>query len=163
MDTLGNAKLESVTAGIYYSQAFIIYFCRGFSCCPYYRGVRYSKVSARRELPVYVYHFSNHYKTNCILKIFHSASILAGFQTATGVSLTCSRTFWEAGFICTKFGLLFAYFWLVTKFSNFFGCPRDLRKALLFCNWSTRIGRSSDTSVTTLMCSRNSYWKVKNR
>ena len=28
----------------------IIYFSLGFSCCPYYRGVRYSGVSARREL-----------------------------------------------------------------------------------------------------------------
>ena len=27
-----------------------IYFCLGFSCCPYYWGVRYSGVSARREL-----------------------------------------------------------------------------------------------------------------
>ena len=29
-----------------------MYFCRGLSCCPYYRGVRYSGVSARRELIV---------------------------------------------------------------------------------------------------------------
>ena len=28
----------------------MIYFFLGFSCCPYYRGVRYSGVSARREL-----------------------------------------------------------------------------------------------------------------
>ena len=28
------------------------FFCLGFSCCPYYRGVRYSEVSARRELTV---------------------------------------------------------------------------------------------------------------
>ena len=25
-------------------------FSLGFSCCPYYQGVRYSRVSARREL-----------------------------------------------------------------------------------------------------------------
>ena len=28
------------------------YFCLGFSCRPYYRGVHYSEVSARRELTV---------------------------------------------------------------------------------------------------------------
>ena len=28
----------------------MIYFCRGFSCCPYYRGVRNVEVFARREL-----------------------------------------------------------------------------------------------------------------
>ena len=37
-----------VIAGIYFSQTSVIYFCRGFSCCPYYRGVRNSEVSARR-------------------------------------------------------------------------------------------------------------------
>ena len=36
--------------GIHFSQTSVIYFCRGFSCCPYYRGVRNSEVSARREL-----------------------------------------------------------------------------------------------------------------
>ena len=30
----------------------VIYFCPEFICCPYYRGVRYSGVSARRELTV---------------------------------------------------------------------------------------------------------------
>ena len=30
----------------------LIYFCPEFICCPYYRGVRYSGVSARRELTV---------------------------------------------------------------------------------------------------------------
>ena len=30
-----------------------ICFRRGFSYCPYYRGVRYSEVSARRELTVF--------------------------------------------------------------------------------------------------------------
>ena len=34
----------------YFSQSSVIYFCQGFSCCPFYRGVRNSKVSARREL-----------------------------------------------------------------------------------------------------------------
>ena len=29
-----------------------IYFCRGFSCCPYCRDVRNSEVSARRESTV---------------------------------------------------------------------------------------------------------------
>ena len=38
--------------GSYFSQMSVIYFCRGFSCCPYYRGVRNSEVSARRELTV---------------------------------------------------------------------------------------------------------------
>ena len=28
------------------------WFFLGFSCCPFYRGVRYSEVSARRELTV---------------------------------------------------------------------------------------------------------------
>ena len=39
-------------AGIYFSQTSVIYFCRGFSCCPYYRGVHDSEVSARQELTV---------------------------------------------------------------------------------------------------------------
>ena len=43
-------KLLSSIAGIYFSQTSVIYFCRGFSCCPYYQGVRNSEVSARREL-----------------------------------------------------------------------------------------------------------------
>ena len=38
--------------GVYFSQTSLIYFWRGFSCCPYYRGVRYSGESARRELTV---------------------------------------------------------------------------------------------------------------
>ena len=44
---------ESVIAGIYFSQTSVIYFCWGLSCCPYYRGVCNSEVSARRELTVY--------------------------------------------------------------------------------------------------------------
>ena len=44
---------------IYISQRLLsIYFCLGFSCCPYYRGVRYSEVSARRELTVFSVIFS---------------------------------------------------------------------------------------------------------
>ena len=38
--------------GVYFSQMSVIYFCPEFICCPYYRGVRYSRVSARRELTV---------------------------------------------------------------------------------------------------------------
>ena len=40
-------------SGIYFSQTFVIFLCRGFSCCPYYRGVCNSEVSARRELTVF--------------------------------------------------------------------------------------------------------------
>ena len=44
---------------IYISQCLLSnYFCSGFSCCPYYRGVRYSEVSARRELTVFSVIFS---------------------------------------------------------------------------------------------------------
>ena len=35
-------------------QMSVIYFCPEFICCPYYRGVRYSGVSARRELTVFL-------------------------------------------------------------------------------------------------------------
>ena len=42
----------SVISGIYFSQTSVIYFCRRFNYCPYYRGARNSKVSARRELTV---------------------------------------------------------------------------------------------------------------
>ena len=45
-------ELVSVIAGIYFSQTPVIYFCLGFSCCPYYRGVRNSDASARGELTV---------------------------------------------------------------------------------------------------------------
>ena len=38
--------------GVYFSQTSVIWFFLGFSCCPFYRGVRYSEVSARRELTV---------------------------------------------------------------------------------------------------------------
>ena len=31
----------------------VIWFFLGFNCCPFYRGVRYSEVSARRELTVF--------------------------------------------------------------------------------------------------------------
>ena len=44
---------ESVIVGIYFSQTFVLWFFLGFSCCPFYRGVRYSEVSAKRELTVY--------------------------------------------------------------------------------------------------------------
>ena len=40
---------ESVIARIYFSQTSAIYFCWRFSCCPYYRGIRKSEVSAWRE------------------------------------------------------------------------------------------------------------------
>ena len=45
----------SVIAGVDFSQTSVISVCWGFSCCPYYRGVRYSGVSARRELTVNVF------------------------------------------------------------------------------------------------------------
>ena len=38
--------------GVYFIPTSVINFCQGFSCCPYYRGVRNSRVSARRELTV---------------------------------------------------------------------------------------------------------------
>ena len=47
----------SVIAGVDFSQTSVICFCWGFSCCPYYRGVRYSGVSARRELTVSLFIF----------------------------------------------------------------------------------------------------------
>ena len=52
-----------VKAGIYFSQTSLIYFCRGFSCCPYYRGVRNSEVSERRELTVSFSHI-------CLVLVF---------------------------------------------------------------------------------------------
>ena len=42
----------SLLARVYFSQASVVYFCRGFSCCPYNQDVRYNGVSARRELTV---------------------------------------------------------------------------------------------------------------
>ena len=45
-------KWESEIAGVYFSQTTEIYFCLGFSCCGYYRSVRYIEVSARRELTI---------------------------------------------------------------------------------------------------------------
>ena len=42
----------SVIAGVDASQTSVICFCSGFSRCPYYQGVRYSGVSAKRELTV---------------------------------------------------------------------------------------------------------------
>ena len=42
----------SVLAGVNFSQTSVICFSRGFSCCPFYRGVSYSGVYARRELTV---------------------------------------------------------------------------------------------------------------
>ena len=43
---------QCATVRVYYSQISAIYFCLGFSCCPYYRGVCYNKVSTRQELTV---------------------------------------------------------------------------------------------------------------
>ena len=40
-------------AGMFFSQMSVVYFCRGFSCCLYYRGVHYDRVSTRRELTVF--------------------------------------------------------------------------------------------------------------
>ena len=45
-------KLVFSVARVYLSQMSVIYFYPEFICCPYYRGVRYSGVSARRELTV---------------------------------------------------------------------------------------------------------------
>ena len=58
-DTVGTSsqcphQRVSVIAGVDFSQTSVICFCWGFSCCPYYRGVRYSGVSARRELTVHL-------------------------------------------------------------------------------------------------------------
>ena len=36
----------------FFCQRSVIYFCLGFSCCPYYWCVRYSGVSARQELTI---------------------------------------------------------------------------------------------------------------
>ena len=30
--------------GVYFSQTSLIYFCLGFSCGPYYQGVRYHRI-----------------------------------------------------------------------------------------------------------------------
>ena len=49
-----NKFTEVVLAGVHFSKMFAIYFCEGFCRCPYYRGVRYSGVSARQELTVFV-------------------------------------------------------------------------------------------------------------
>ena len=49
----GSHQRESVIAGVYFSQTSVICFRRGFSYCPYYRGARYSEVSARPELTVF--------------------------------------------------------------------------------------------------------------
>ena len=52
--------LESVSlarvcnSGTYFSQTSVVCFRRGFSCCPLYRSVRYSEVSARGELTVFI-------------------------------------------------------------------------------------------------------------
>ena len=39
-----------------------VYFC----CCPYYRGVRYSGASTRRELTVFNYHSITHALANSL-------------------------------------------------------------------------------------------------
>ena len=59
-DTVGTSsqcphQRESVIAGVYFNQTSVICFFLGFSCCPFYRGVRYSEVSARRELTVFAF------------------------------------------------------------------------------------------------------------
>ena len=46
-DTVGTSR-------VYFSQMSVIYFCQGFSCSLYYRGVLYSEVSAGQELAVHV-------------------------------------------------------------------------------------------------------------
>ena len=38
--------------GVYFSQTSVICFQKGFSCCPFDRGVCYSGESERRELTV---------------------------------------------------------------------------------------------------------------
>ena len=39
---------------VYSSQTAVVYFCRGFSCCSYHRGIRNTEVPARRELTDFV-------------------------------------------------------------------------------------------------------------
>ena len=47
------SSLEGVpNSETFFSQTFVICFYRGFSCCPYYRRVHNSGVSARRKLTV---------------------------------------------------------------------------------------------------------------
>ena len=61
-DTLeGETKLKSKKNLLHgENKTSEVYFCLGFSCCPYYRGVCYSRVSARRELTVFNYHSITH-------------------------------------------------------------------------------------------------------
>ena len=51
-DTLGTARIRN--SGNLFQSTSVIYINRGFSCCPYYLGVRDSEVSARRELTRFV-------------------------------------------------------------------------------------------------------------
>ena len=53
--------LKSEIGGVYLCQISVIYLCLGFNFCPYYRGVHYSWVSARRELTVLVKRFILHF------------------------------------------------------------------------------------------------------
>ena len=71
-----------VIAGVYFSQTRFIYFCPGFSFCPYYRGVRYSGVSARRELTVAGVDRSN--VCNLFLPGIQLLSVLSGVRKARG-------------------------------------------------------------------------------
>ena len=63
VDTIGTSTYsvlfyrESLMVGVYFAGTSLIYFCLGFSCCPYYWSVHYSWVSARRELTVFLTQF----------------------------------------------------------------------------------------------------------
>ena len=52
-------------AEVYCNQTSLIYFKRGFSCCPYCQGVRYSRVSPRRELIVVHTTRADHSSVDC--------------------------------------------------------------------------------------------------
>ena len=65
-DTVGTSSScphyrESVIGGVYLCQISVIYLCLGCNFCPYYRGVRYSRVSARQELTVLIKCFILHF------------------------------------------------------------------------------------------------------
>ena len=53
------------------SQMSVICFSQGFNCCLYYQGVRYSGVSARRELTVIGWQVfkSHNYNLNSLLQV----------------------------------------------------------------------------------------------
>ena len=68
----------SVIAGVNVIQTSAIYFHQGFSCCPYYRGVRYSGVqSVRRELSVQKLSPVHYYDTHSVMKYFEKDTILS--------------------------------------------------------------------------------------